>query len=309
MKNKNSELARTLDQYQDEFLQYLNNGQMASSETIRAYASDLNHFTSALLDQNLPNFQDIRPKHIRQYFSELKENGYKNSTLVRKLASLRSFFNYLTEQKEILEESPTRRMKYPSKEDNLPSYLTKEEMNELLQVPNTDTMIGKRDRAILELFYSTGIRVQELHQLEFNQLNLNSGSFRIYGKGDKERLVPIGDEALHWLKTYIQTWKDKKDLTPDDGSSAVIQNKFGNRLSTRSLRRVVSKYAKQIDTDKNVSPHTLRHTFATHMLRNGANLRTLQKFLGHENLHTTEIYTQMNDKHLEETYQNGHPRA
>lgn len=304
-----TQITDRMDQLLDEFLHYLSNGKMSSNQTIRAYASDLNHFHNFIQNQTLQQIRQIETDHIRHYFASLKEEGYKNSTLVRKLASLRAFFKYLKDQKELIDESPTRRMKYPTKDQSLPTYLTEEEMSQLLNATNTDTLTGKRDRVVLELFYSTGIRVGELHQLDFRNVDMNTGTLRIQGKGDKERIVPIGEEALESMKSYIHSWEAEKEMTFQNGESALIRNKFGNRLSRRSLRRVVSKYAKKLETEKEISPHTLRHTFATHMLKNGADLRTLQKFLGHENLHTTEIYTQVSDGHLETTYNNNHPRA
>lgn len=304
-KVKSENLEQTVEQYLD----YLSSGRIASEETVRAYRSDLEHMKEYLLEEkDMTDVRDIDRETIRSYFSHLQDNGYENSTLVRKLASLRSFFDRLVEEKGILEQNPTRKMQYPRVTKKLPDYLTEQEMEELLESPDPGTLTGRRDRVILELIYSTGMRAGELHRLNIEDIDQMGGTIRIQGKGNRERIVPVGEEALEAVQEYLRAWK-RAGRIRSATRGPLICNRSGNRLSTRSIRRAVSRHARRTGISKEVSPHTIRHTFATHMLKNGTDLRTLQEILGHENLHTTEIYTHITDAHLKETYDGSHPRA
>ncbi len=295
-----------LEQSVESFLDHLSNGRMASDQTIRAYRSDLKDLMQYLEEQDISRAGDVDRKVMRNYFSHLQESDYKNSTLVRKLASIRSFFDTLKDDGEV-RENPTRKMKYPKVTDKLPEFLTAEEMEALLNAPDTDSLTGVRDRAILELLYSTGMRAGELQQLDIEDVDRIGGTIRVRGKGKKERIVPVGEDALSALQNYLQEWK-KAGRLKSATSGPLVCNKSGQRLSTRSIRRAVSRNAKKADLSQDVSPHTIRHTFATHMLKNGADLRTLQKILGHENLHTTEVYTHITTDQLKDSYDDAHPR-
>ncbi len=298
--------AAVLDGEVDDFLSYMADGRLASDQTIRAYRSDLEHFESFLREEDLDSVEEIDADVMHRYFSSLQDGGYKNSTLMRKLASIRSFFDMLVNNGDRLERNPTHKMNYPSLTDRLPEYLSEEEMETLLNAPDCTTLTGKRNRVILELIYSTGMRAGELHQLDIEDLDRVGRTVRVQGKGNKERVVPIGTEAIDVIQSYLRAWK-REGRVRSGTSGPLICNKFGERLSTRSIRRAVSREAEKAGLSDDVSPHTLRHTFATHMLQNGADLRTLQEMLGHENLHTTEIYTHITDGKLKESYDQSNP--
>jgi len=300
------EKASVLDGEVDDFLHYLSSSGVASDQTIRAYRSDLEHFASFLEEQNLSSMKEIDTEVIHRYFSKLKEGDYKNSTVVRKLASLRSFFDRMVSNEGGLKQNPTSKMDYPKLTDRLPTYLSEEEMENLLNAPDCTTLTGRRNRVILELIYSTGIRAGELQQLNIEDVDRVGRTVRIQGKGNKERVVPIGGEAIDVVQSYLRVWKEEGRIQSGT-SGALIRNRFGKRLSTRSIRRAVSREAEKAGLTEEVSPHTLRHTFATHMLQNGADLRTLQEILGHENLHTTEIYTHITDEQLKDAYDRSNP--
>ncbi len=303
---KQQDREEVLDGEVDQFLDYMSNGRVASEQTIRAYRSDLEHFETFLQGQDVSSIEEIDPEVIHTYFSELQDGGYKNSTLVRKLASLRSFFDMLVNDEGRLKRNPTQKMNYPKLTERLPEYLSEEQMEKLLNTPDCSTLTGQRNRVILELIYSTGMRAAELQQLNIEDVDRVGRTVRIQGKGNKERVVPIGKEAIDVIQSYLRAWKSEGRIHSGT-SGPLICNKFGKRLSKRSIRRAVSNEAQKAGLSEDVSPHTLRHTFATHMLQNGADLRTLQEMLGHENLHTTEIYTHITDGQLKESYEQSNP--
>lgn len=290
----------------ERFLEYMSNGQVASDQTIRAYRADLEHFEEFLESEDVRTVAQVDPETLHDYFSDLQDGGYKNSTLIRKLASIRSFFDMLVDRHDRLDRNPTRKMNYPKMTERLPDYLTEDEMEALLDAPDTSTLTGKRNQAIIETIYSTGMRASELHQLNIQDIDQVGQTVRVQGKGNKERVVPIGKKAIDVIQDYLRTWKQEGRILSGT-SGPLICNKFGKRLSLRGIRRAVSSEAEDAGVSKDISPHTLRHTFATHMLENGADLRTLQEMLGHENLHTTEIYTHIADGKLKESYDQSNP--
>ena len=257
---------------------------------------------------------DATPETIRQFLNHLGTKDYSAATMARKIATLRSFYKW-SARRGITRTNPMTAIRTPRQAKRLPKALTVDEIERLLSTPSDKEVLGMRDRAMLETLYSTGIRVSELVGLNFDDLDEGGEAMRVRGKGKKERIVPLGTHALAAVKRYIQLvqadprcaawWKD-------DGSGRskpLFVNKHGKRLSSRSVRRKLDKYLIQAGLDPDISPHTLRHSFATHLLENGADLRTVQEMLGHQSLSTTQIYTHLTTQRLQEAYNKSHPRA
>jgi len=284
------------------FLQYLEAERNASNHTLKDYKTDLRDFFVFIKDKNIA---DLDYLEIRRYLALLKDKQYQRSTVARKLACLRSFFKFLVRE-NMLKVNPAVGIATPKREKKLPSCLDIEEIEHLLDAPNGSRWEEKRDKAILETLYSSGIRVSELTGLNHDDLDLFSGIMKIRGKGKKERIVPVGSIALKSIQAYADAKPKSKDAK---GSNIMFVNKSGTRLTDRSVRRILLKYARRISLAKEISPHMLRHSFATHMLDRGADLRSVQELLGHQNLSTTQIYTHISTKRLREAYDKAHPRA
>jgi len=249
---------------------------------------------------------------IRAFLTFLNEQNYSPSTMARKIATLRSFYKWAN-RNGLTEANPMIMIRTPKQAKRLPKAISIEEIEQLLSVPDTSNILGARDRAILETLYSTGIRVSELVELDLTGLDEFGEALRIQGKGKKERLVPLGSHAMNSIQHYISIMKrDPRfaDLTEKhDERVPLFINKHGGRLSSRSVRRKLDKYLKQVNLDPDISPHTLRHSFATHLLGNGADLRSVQELLGHQSLSTTQIYTHLTTQRLRDAYDQAHPRA
>lgn len=292
----------------ENFLIYLKVIKNYSEHTLRSYAVDLNQFIEYLEenkhDGEPENFFSVTRKELRSYLSKLQQNKLSRKTIARKIASIRSFYNYLCRE-GYLEENPCKNIKTPKIPKKLPNFIHIEEIDLLLNSPD-QTLIGKRDRAILELFYATGIRVGELIGLNIDDVDLIGNSLRVFGKGSKERILPFGSFTKQALEKYLLTSRPEFDTKNND---ALFLNKYGGRLSTRSIRRIIKKYVVKTSLERNISPHTLRHTFATHLLNRGADLRTVQELLGHVNISTTQIYTHVTKNKIREIYNLTHPRA
>ncbi len=289
------------DRFITPFLNYLEVERNASSYTIKDYGTDLRDFFDFLKDKGVPSVDYL---DIRRYLVCLKEQQYEKSSISRKLACLRSFFKFLVRE-NLIKTNPASGISTPKRDKKLPSYLELTEVEHLLEAPNGSNWEEKRDKAIMETLYSSGIRVSELIGLNHGDLDSFSGRLKVRGKGKKERIVPIGSVALKAIQAYEES-KPKKEL----GERApLFVNRRGERLTDRSIRRILIKYARRIALRKDISPHTLRHTFATHLLDRGADLRSVQELLGHQNLSTTQIYTLVSTKRLREAYQKAHPRA
>ena len=242
----------------------------------------------------------------RAYLALLNEKGYSKATVARKLATLRSFFKYLVKVHEI-SSNPLTSIRTPKQEKKLPRFLEYEEVKRLLDTPPVDTWLGARDRAILETLYSTGIRVSELVALNLDDVDFLGEVIHIRGKGKKERIAPISSSALQCIQHYIE-FRNRRAQNNNFDSRVLFVNKHGKRLSTRSVRRKMDKYLRMAGLDPAISPHTLRHSFATHMLNNGADLRSVQELLGHQSLSTTQVYTHLTTSKIKEVYENAHPR-
>ncbi len=248
--------------------------------------------------------------HIRSYLAHLSEMQYSAATMARKIATLRSFHRWL-DREHLIQTNPMLLIRTPRQDKRLPKAIDVEQVEKLLAAPNDSELLGARDRGILETLYSTGIRVSELVGINRGDVDDTGEAIIIRGKGKKERIVPLGSHALAALRHYI-SMLDTTTQFPDLDRSAdapLFINKHGGRLSTRSVRRKVSKYLAQAGLDPDISPHTLRHSFATHLLDNGADLRSVQELLGHQSLSTTQIYTHLTTQRMREAYDDAHPRA
>ena len=287
------------------FFVYLEAGRGASPHTIRNYGIDLREFFAFLDGRKLT---EVDPLLIRGFLAQLKSRGHSKATLCRKLAALRSFFKYLARENHV-KANPVLGISGPKREKKLPRFLDLGEVTSLLEAPSPRNWEGKRDRSILETLYSSGIRVSELVGLNRGDTDLLSGLLKIRGKGKKERIVPVGEKALRAIREYLDTVSARFRKATNGSEQAVFLNRSGTRLTDRSVRRLIVKYASQVSLKRGISPHTLRHTFATHLLDRGADLRSVQELLGHANLSTTQIYTHVTTRKLQEAYTLAHPRA
>ena len=292
-----------MDKFVQGYLSFLETEKNASPHTVKNYGVDLREFAQ-VLEKKMP--EEITCLEIRSFLAALKEKNYSKSTVSRKLACIRSFFKYLVRE-NILKTNPAAGIATPKRDKRLPQFLDPQEVTHLLEAPAIDNWEGKRDRAILELFYSSGLRVSELVGLNHDDVDFFSELVRVRGKGKKERIVPVGSVALKAIQTYAEHRPPKEKEAAQ--KKALYLNRSGGRLTDRSVRRMMLKYGRKIALKKEVSPHMLRHSFATHMLDRGADLRSVQELLGHENLSTTQIYTHVTTKRLKEAYDAAHPRA
>jgi len=286
-----------MNRYLDKFIFYLEIEKNYSPHTLLNYRSDLDGFLE-FIDQK--PIQKVDYLLLRKYLAQLRAKQYRSRTMGRKLSSLRSFYKFLYRE-GLVKENPASLLMSPKLEKTLPKFLTEDEMKKFIESPSLKSPFGKRDRAILETLYSTGIRVSELVSLNIERVDLIGNIAKVLGKGKKERLVPIGDQALDSIRSYLKTRKHQ--------SSALFLNKNGTRLSDRGVRNIVNKHIKAVSETRKISPHVLRHSFATHLLNRGADLRSVQELLGHVNLSTTQIYTHVTTDRLKEVYNKAHPRA
>ena len=288
-----------------QFFVYLEAGRGASPHTIRNYGADLREFFTFLDGKKLT---EVDPLLIRSFLAHLKSRGHSKSTLSRKLASLRSFFKYLARENH-LSTNPFLGISTPKREKKLPQFLDVTEVTTLLEAPTGKNWEAKRDRAILETLYSSGLRVSELVGMNHGDADLLTSLLRIRGKGKKERIVPMGEKAIQAVRIYLESLPAHLRKKQDGLQTQLFLNRSGGRLTDRSVRRLIVKYARRVSLKSGISPHTLRHTFATHLLDRGADLRSVQELLGHANLSTTQIYTHVTTRRLQEAYAAAHPRA
>ena len=286
------------------FLRYLDRERNASPHTIRAYANDLGQFQAHLAEELGPNPRPAAIDHllIRAFLARLHRDGVKKISAARKLAALRTFFRYLCRE-GILERNPARALLSPRTERKIPGHMEESEVAALIEVPG-ETDGARRARAILELLYATGIRCAELVGLDLGDVDIGARTVRVLGKGSKERIVPFGQPALAALQAYLPARDNARPKT-----QALFVNARGGRLTDRSVRQIVSHRVKQVAMTRRLSPHSLRHSFATHLLERGADLRAIQELLGHASLSTTQRYTHVNARHILDIYRKTHPRA
>lgn len=293
-----------MDQAITQFLRYLRAERNVSPHTLNAYQSDLALFGEFLAASGLA-WQAVDRAALRRYVVSLQAEGSARATIARKLACLRSFYRFAQREAQV-ERNPAQHVLTPRRGERLPNVLTVHEMASLLRTPEYGTPQGLRDRAILELLYAAGLRVSELVALD-NGIDWGRAEARIWGKGSKERIVVLGQPALAAIKAYIE--HGRPALAAGKSSGALFIHRRGGRLSDRSVRELVAAYARLAGIERAVSPHTLRHTFATHMLDGGADLRVVQELLGHSNLATTQMYTHVSQHQARRVYLAAHPRA
>ncbi|MGI8654346.1 MAG: tyrosine recombinase XerC [Pyrinomonadaceae bacterium] len=306
-----------IDKLLAQFFEHLRYERNVSEHTLRNYASDLGQFYDHLapLDEKANVRRDIDIKQIdhitiREWLSSLHTAQKKKTSVARKLAALRTFFQFLVRE-GVVENNPARMVATPRLEKKLPNHLSIEETIRFIETPDIETDLGKRDRAILEVLYGTGARVAELVKLDLNHIDFKNKMVRLSGKRRKERIVPFGDPALHALMLYLSVRNGFLQHAPlaERDSNAVFLNYQGTRITTRSVGRMVDKYIIECAGIHNISPHSLRHSFATHLLDGGADLRDIQELLGHARLSTTQIYTHVSMEKLIEVYDKTHPKA
>jgi len=292
----------------EQFLDHLLYQRNASPETLRAYSSDLQQFVEFLAEADLPTRPDqMDTLAIRAWLTHLHRAGLERASMSRKVSSLRSFFRYLVRDGE-LSENPAEKITLPRLQRKLPKHLNVKEAGLLVEAPDVSTALGCRDRAMLEILYATGLRVAELTGLNIKDVDLREFVLRTLGKGSVERMVPFGKHAKRAVEAYL---KRRQELCGRDYSEpeALLLNYRGGRLSSRSVRRILDGYIKQVAVRNRISPHGLRHSFATHLLDAGADLRSIQELLGHVSLSTTQRYTHVSTERLREVYKKAHPRS
>jgi integrase/recombinase XerC len=290
-----------LQRYIDKFINYLKVEKNSSPHTIINYKKDLESFGAFLGDKDITA---VDHRILRLFLAEMRGKNFAKRTIARKLATLRTFFKFLFREGYV-KTNPITAISTPKLDKRLPVVLDEKRVKGLVECPPGDTVAGLRDRAILETLYSTGIRVSELVGLDMDDVDFISGVAKVLGKGSKERLVPIGDEAVNAIRRY----DGKRNEWDVRDKKAVFLNKRGTRLTDRSIRRIVDKYIHACSISEHISPHSLRHSFATHLLDRGADLRSVQELLGHANLSTTQIYTHVTMERLKSVYDKAHPRA
>lgn len=289
----------------DEFLTYLELERNLSSHTLEAYARDLKDFQTFLQKEGGITPEEAGTEDILLFLEELKRRGLSSRTLARKLSALKSFYRFL-ELEERIEHNPLLLIEGPRLPRNLPKVLSVEEVERLLSAPDLSTPQGLRDRAMLETLYATGMRVSELVRLTFAQLNLSAGFVRIFGKGKRERLVPLGDLAREYLERYLR--EARPLLCGGKETPYVFLNRKGDPLTRQRFWQIIRDYARRAGITREISPHVLRHSFATHLLQGGADLRSVQMMLGHASLSTTQIYTHLDLRNLRAVHEKHHPR-
>lgn len=290
----------------DNFIHYLYLERGLAENTLVSYKLDLDNFSAFCQKENLEPLSQTARQAIIFYLLKLKREGKAPATISRHLASLRAFYRFLL-QEGVLFQDPTNNLESPRNLERLPHVLSVDEVESLLNQPRTTDPAGLRDKAMLELLYATGIRVSELISLDLGQVNLKHGFIRCLGKGDKERIIPFGSVAGHYVSEYLRQSRAK--LTKRKITSALFINQRGYRLTRQGFWKIMKKYALKAGINKEIHPHTLRHSFATHLLENGADLRSVQELLGHADISTTQIYTHLTRAKLKEIYDQAHPRA
>ncbi len=295
-----------MKKYLDGFLEYLKFEKGLSENTLEAYGRDLSKFLAYLKQRKIENPIDVKRSDILAFVGQLLDEGAAFSSSARHLSSIKSFFRFLIIEGHIA-ANPADNLESPKIRRKLPEVLTVQEVDRLLSSPNVVSLTGLRDRAMFELMYATGLRVSELLALEVDDINLSAGYVRCLGKGRKERIVPVGQTASFWVERYIG--RSRQKLIKGTVNRTLFVNAKGRKMTRQGFWKLLNKHVEQAGITKEVTPHTLRHSFATHLLENGADLRSVQEMLGHADISTTQIYTHLTKAHLREVYQRSHPRA
>ena len=292
--------------YFQEFKLYIEVEKNFSKHTVSAYSSDILSF---LIWLNNKSISDVSYSTIREYLLYIQQFNYSKTTTARKIASLRTFYRFLYREK-VIETNPAIGIHSPKRGKSIPEFLTEKEIDNILNKINMDSPAGYRNRTILELLYATGMRISELSSLNFENLNLEENEIKVFGKGSKERIVLVSERAKRFLETYLKTVRYlifKTDNTKQN--DPVFINKTGYRLQPQSVRSAIRDVVDKIELPKHVTPHVFRHSFATKLLENGADLRIVQELLGHSSISNTQIYTHVSTERLKQSYNSAHPRA
>jgi integrase/recombinase XerD len=295
-----------MDTHFQDYLTMLRVERNLSPRTLEAYQRDLKHYLSFIVDKDIISLSNISQMHIREYIRSLNEKGLAASSIARIFSSIRSYHKFLSAENYV-NENPTLILTSPKAPKKLPHVLMEEEISAIINAVVETFQYAKRDKAIIEMLYSCGLRVSELCALSLNNLYLNDDMIRIMGKGSKERLLPVGGRAKNFLNEYLIHCRP--GIQKDKGSSSVFLSRNGNPLTRAMINNILRKWSQVAGISKSVSPHTLRHSFATHLLEGGADLRFVQALLGHSDISTTQIYTHLDKHHLKEVYQTHHPRS
>ncbi len=288
----------------ENFLDFLQKDKKLSDNTLQSYNRDIKLYCNYLDAHNM-DIVKANEEELAKYLDSLKENGKAVSTVSRNLASLRSFYQYLHRTK-VISDDPTLNLESPKIERKLPKVLSSEQVELLLEQPKCVDLKGYRDKAMLELVYATGIRVTELISLNLNDVDLENGYIKCVGK-NKERVIPIGSLAVNALKEYVD--KSRSILLKDENDQALFVNVNGHRLTRQGFWKIIKQYKTQANIDVDITPHTLRHSFAVHLLENGAELRAIQEMLGHSDISSTQVYAQIEQNRIKDVYMKSHPRA
>ena len=296
-----------LSQFLKEYLAYLKFEKNLSPHSVNSYESDISKFLTHLSDAGISDLNEIKSNDISEYFEILRDLGISSSTSARYLSAIKGFFKYLSSQ-EYIEKDPAEILSARITERKLPIVLSFEEINKIIEAPDTSKLLGIRDRAILELFYSCGLRVSELINLKISDLYFDDEVIRVLGKGSKQRIIPIGSSAVEWITEYLK--KVRPSLEKKLKSENIIfLNKRGTKLSRMGIWKIVDRYVKEAGIEKEFHPHTFRHSFATHLLEGGADLRAVQEMLGHADISTTQIYTHIDKDFIKQIHRDYHPRG
>jgi integrase/recombinase XerD len=296
-----------MESFLKEYLAILKLEKNLSENTIQAYGNDITKFIDFITSQNVEDLNEVDSSLLRDFFSEQKKQKLGSTTLARYMSALTGFFRYCSKCNYI-QSNPTDKLQSVSIIRGLPVVLNFEEIEKILKLPRTNNKLGLRDKAILELLYSSGLRVSELLNLKISDLFFDEEVIRVTGKGSKQRIIPIGSSAIEWITNYLvhsRPLLEKKELS----QNSVFLNSKGRKLSRMGIWKIVDGYVKQTDIIKDVHPHTFRHSFATHLLEGGADLRAVQEMLGHSDISTTQIYTHIDREYVKQMHKDFHPRG
>lgn len=287
------------------FLEYIEKQKMYSLNTKKNYEIDINEFMNYLKDKEI-NYIDVNYEFIKEYLVFMYNKKYKRNTIARKLSSLRSFYKYLFNN-NVIKTNPFKYVKTPKKEKMLPKYLSVVDLETIFNVPNLNFNLGQRDRLILEILYATGIRVGELVEIKVSDIDFFNKEIKVNGKGSKQRIVEFGDYCFEYINLFLNDGREKILKKHNKTSSYLIINDHGDKITTRGVELLIDKIIKKAALKRKVTPHMLRHTFATHLLNEGCDILTVKELLGHESLESTQIYTHVSNEHLRKVYLNCHP--
>ncbi|MBN1637584.1 MAG: site-specific tyrosine recombinase XerD [Ignavibacteriales bacterium] len=294
-------------QFLKEYLSHLKLEKNLSENTLNAYSNDITKFVEFLETKGIDDFNDVSTTHLSEFIEKQKKAGLDNTTTTRYISSIKGFFNYLSSS-DYIQSNPVDKIPSIKRSRKLPDVLSFQEINSILESPNVKNKLGLRDKALLELLYSSGLRCSEIINLKLNDIFFADEVVRVFGKGSKQRIVPMGSSAIHWLNEYLKSSRQllQKRIKSE---SYVFLNNRGGKLSRMGLWKILNQHTKIAGIKKDVHPHTFRHSFATHLLEGGADLRAVQEMLGHSDISTTQIYTHIDRNYIKQVHREHHPRG